>query len=141
MVCKLLMLPAESYLIELSDEADVEAIHSVREFVRSALSKALQDDLEAVYHENMSTSTSLEFSAMSQRALKNSALSLLSASATEKAVSLALLQFETAINMTDSHAALSVLVNSGDDAAAQEVLTAFYNKLSLIHISEPTRPY
>jgi len=128
MVCKLLMLPAESYLIELSDEADVEAIHHVREFVRAALSNALRGELEAVYHENVSLSTSLDFSAMSQRALKNSALSLLSASRDGRAIVLAKQQFESAINMTDSHAALSVLVNSSDEEAAQEALATFYNK-------------
>jgi len=128
MVCKLLMLPAESYLIELSDEADVEAIHHVREFVRAALSDALRGELEAVYHENVSLSASLDFSAMSQRALKNSVLALLSASSNEQAVLLAKQQFDSAVNMTDSHAALSVLVNSGDEVAAQEALAAFYNK-------------
>ncbi|MFT7373296.1 MAG: aminopeptidase N, partial [Oleiphilaceae bacterium] len=35
---------------------------------------------------------------------------------------------DSAVNMTDSHAALSALVNSGNEAVAQEVLTAFYNK-------------
>lgn len=128
MVCKLLMLPAESYLIELSEEADVAAIHHVREFVRAALSDALSSELEAVYHENMSTSAGLEFSVMSQRALKNSVLALLSASPNERAVSLAKQQFDSAVNMTDSHAALSVLVNSGDETAAQEALTTFYDK-------------
>jgi len=128
MVCKLLMLPAESYLIELSDEADVDAIHHVREFVRAALSDALKIELEAVYHENVSLSASLDFAAMSQRALKNTALSLLSASPNERAVLLAKQQFESAVNMTDSHAALSVLVNSGYELAAQEASTAFYNK-------------
>jgi len=128
MVCKLLMLPAESYLIELSNEADVEAIHQVRKFVRAALSSALRSELEAVYHENMSLSASLDFAAMSQRALKNTSLSLLSASPNEQAVLLAKQQFESAVNMTDSHAALSVLVNSGDELAAQEALTVFYNK-------------
>ncbi|MFT7185161.1 MAG: aminopeptidase N [Pseudohongiellaceae bacterium] len=128
MVCKLLMLPAESYLIELSVEADVAVIHHVREFVRAALSDALRSELEAIYHENMSSSASLEFSAMSQRALKNSVLALLSASPNERSVSLAKQQFDSAVNMTDSHAALSALVNSGNEAVAQEVLTAFYNK-------------
>lgn len=128
MVCKLLMLPAESYLIELSAEADVDAIHHVREFVRAALSDALKIELEAVYHENVSLSASLDFAAMSQRALKNTALSLLSASPNDQAVLLAKQQFESAVNMTDSHAALSVLVNAGDALAAKEVLTTFYHK-------------
>jgi aminopeptidase N len=128
MVCKLLMLPAESYLIELSDEADVDAIHHVRDFVRAALSNALTAELEAVYQENVSLSAGLGFAAMSQRALKNSVLSLLSASPNEQAILLAKQQFESAVNMTDSHAALSVLVNSGDALAAKEALVIFYNK-------------
>jgi aminopeptidase N len=128
MVCKLLMLPAESYLIELSDEADIDAIHHVREFVRAALSEALRSELESVYHENVSLSASLEFAAMSQRALKNAVLSLLAASPNAQAILLAKQQFSSAVNMTDSHAALSVLVNSGDVLAAKEAIAAFYDK-------------
>jgi len=131
-VCKLLMLPAESYLIELSEEADVDAIHHSREFVRAELSTALRGELEALYYANanvnINTSTGLDFVAMSQRALKNMALSLLSASPNKQAVILAKQQFSTATNMTDSHAALSVLVNSGDDSAAHAALSEFYDK-------------
>ena len=122
------MLPAESYLIELSEEADVDAIHYAREFVRAELSAELRSELEALYHANVSSSTDLDFVAMSQRALKNMALSLLSASPNEQAVLLAKQQFSTATNMTDSHAALSVLVNSGDDPAAHAALNEFYDK-------------
>ncbi len=128
MVCKLLMLPAETYLIELSEEADIDAIHHVREFVRSEISAALRNELEVVYRANLSSGVGLDFSSMSQRALKNAVLSLLLASSNDDGILLAKQQFSDAENMTDSYAALSILVNSGGDEIAHEALSKFYAK-------------
>lgn len=128
MVCKLLMLPAETYLIELSDVADVDAIHHAREFVRSELSIALREELKGVYYANSLAGTGLDFESMSQRALKNTALSLLAASSNEMAVKMAKQQFDSAKNMTDSYGALSVLVNSGDNYAANDALREFHSR-------------
>jgi len=132
MVCKLLMLPSESYLIELSDVADVEAVHQAREYARSTLSKTLNEELRAVYQRNAlaengeSKKVALDFDAMSRRALKNAVLSLLSAAPSEELISIARKQFNEAKNMTDRSAALIALVNSGNQQVADEVLGDFY---------------
>ena len=131
MLCKLMMLPAESYLIELSEVADVDAIHEAREFVRAQLGEALQDELLNLYRENETVAgeVKLDFEAMSTRSLKNSVLSLLSCGVDQStALDLAQKQFESAANMTDELAALSVIVQSGKKALAQTALQVFFNK-------------
>jgi aminopeptidase N len=141
MVCKMLILPAESYLIQLSEEADVEVIHRAREFVRIELATQLSSELLQVYRENRKDedSRALHFAAMSQRALKNAVLSLAGAMmhATDSRVHRALKdeymqlvdqQFHSAGNMTDAFAALSALVNSGEQQRAEAALQAFHEK-------------
>jgi len=137
----MLILPSESYLIQLADEADVDAIHQAREFVRTELATQLSTELLKVYRENtkQAAGDDLHYSAMSQRALKNAALSLLGAVMNESAskacsevkaeyLRLAEQQFASAGNMTDVFAALSALVNSGDNAKAKSALDIFHAK-------------
>jgi aminopeptidase N len=141
MVCKMLILPAESYLIQLAEEADVDAIYQAREFVRTELATQLSEELFQVYHDNaeLSGRNELHYAAMSQRALKNAALSLLGAimHAPDSRVSPELKeqyiraveqQYSNASNMTDVFAALSALVNSGDKVRADAALKAFHAK-------------
>lgn len=131
MLSKLLMLPAESYLIELADCADVDAIHAARKVVRKALAESMKEDLLAAYRENhLETDTvDLGFDAMSARALKNMLLALLmGAQDKTDALALAQKQFESAANMTDEIGALSAIVSSGDRAAGQAALDRFYKK-------------
>lgn len=133
MLCKLMMLPAESYLIELSDVANVDAIHQAREFVRSDLADALSSELRALYDANApqeGDEARLDFEAMSKRAIRNAALSLLAAgnasSAGAEALTLAEQQFDSAKTMTDSFAALAVVVaNAGKELVAR-TLDCFY---------------
>ncbi len=138
MVCKMLMLPAESYLVQLSEQADIEAIHHAREFVRGQIATELSAELMQVVQSNAASTSELDlsFAGMSQRALKNACLSLLScvvreqpeaelaALVTERATQ----QFKQANNMTDAYAALGVLVNLGDVALAEEALSHFHEQ-------------
>lgn len=141
MVCKMLMLPAESYLIQLADEADVDAIHQAREFVRMQLATNLRSELLRVYQENsgQESGDDLHYSAMSKRALKNAALSLLGAimqapveqvpdAVKSDYLQLLEAQFHEAANMTDRSAALAALVNSGDQEKAANALRVFHDK-------------
>ena len=134
MVCKMLILPAESYLIQITEEADVDLIHQAREFVRSELATHLSNELLAIYDDNAvyEGDNSLSYEAMSQRALKNSALTLLGASLNEETKSQYLIlseqQFSGGENMTDVFSALSALVNSGDKLLAKSALERFYTK-------------
>ncbi len=141
MVCKMLLLPSESYLIQLTDHADVDVIHQAREFVRSELAVHLAHDLLGVYQANAEQAVvnQVDYPSMSQRALKNAALSLLSAILLDaradeleglkaQCLDIAHSQFQQASNMTDVFSALSVLVNSGSKEVAQTALDAFHSK-------------
>jgi len=128
MLCKLLMLPSEAYLIEVSNVADVDAIHHARKHLRRELSHKLMDTLHMLYLDNSAADLSgrLDFEAMSTRALKNTVLSLMCAVPEARSRMLALEQFKLADNMTDAMASLSAIVNLGDDAQAAECLEEFY---------------
>jgi aminopeptidase N len=130
MVCKMLALPAESYLLQESECADVDAIHAAREFVRKEMARQLADELLKVYEDNAISDehVSLSYASMAKRALRNAALTLMSTQSDSASIALARSQFEAANNMTDSFAALSSLVNSGDIAAAEQALESFHSK-------------
>lgn len=132
MVCKLLILPAESYLVQLSEEADIDHIHQAREFVRSELASNLSEELLAIYNDNAiyNGENPLSYEAMSQRSLKNTALTLLGANEEIKSKYLLLSeqQFSNANNMTDVFSALAALVNSGDKSVAESALARFHAK-------------
>lgn len=141
MLCKMLILPSESYLIQLSEEANVDLIHQAREFVRSELASHLSNELFSLYEANASDSSgnALSYEAMSQRALKNTALGLLgvclqgvgakiSEEFKSNYLALSEKQFSGGENMTDVFAALVALVNSGDKALAKSALERFYTK-------------
>ena len=132
MIAQMLLLPTETYLAELAETVDVEAIHQAREAVRGAIAKALGGSLLAVYKLNQSTQTYTPTAAeIAQRALKNVALGYLMQPDDTEMVPLCVDQFKTADNMTDTSAALRALVNSGAEAArgpAEQALTEFYNR-------------
>lgn len=130
MLCKLLMLPSEAYLVELSDTADTEAIYHARKFVRKTLVENLRTELSELYQETKSADSSLDlgFEAMSLRALHNLLLSLLSAAPNAEFYILARKQFDSAQNMTDSFGALASIVNAEDKVLADEVLEKFYER-------------
>jgi aminopeptidase N len=141
MVCKLLILPSESYLVQLSEESDIDFIHQAREFVRGELAMHLSHELLAVYKSNAvyEGENTLSYEAMSQRSLKNTALALLGACLNDsitgvsekiktECLSLSEQQFSNADNMTDVFSALAALVNSGNKAEADSALVKFHSK-------------
>jgi aminopeptidase N len=128
MVCKLLLLPTESYLIEQSDEADVDAICVARKLARSQLAFDLRQELYRCYEANSASSNGLGFDEMSQRALKNACLSLLSANPDEDSSAMARRQFDGAVNMTEQFGALAAVVHAGNTEEADDLLTRFYDQ-------------
>ena len=122
MVSQLLVLPLESYLIEIAEAADVDVIHRVREFVARSLARELADLWQATYMANQDTGPfEVNATAVARRSLKNLALSYLSRLETEDTLALCKTQLDTAVNMTDESAALTCLVNS--PAARERGLT------------------
>ena len=129
MVAEMLSLPGEAYLTEISDIADVEAIHIAREFARKQLADSLFDSLWARYQANREVSKVTPYVAEAQhfarRSLQNIALSYLMLSAKPDVLAAALEQFEHSDNMTERLTALAVLVNSPFEAEKAAALASF----------------
>jgi len=129
MVAKLLQLPTEAYLAELATEIDPLAIHQVREFLRLELAQALEGLWMDVYRRYRSEGAyQFNAEAIAARSLQNVALSYLMALEQPRTLVLAQQQFETADNMTDALAAMSLIVHSGFNKEREQVLYAFYQQ-------------
>lgn len=129
MVAEMLSLPGEAYLTEISDVADVEAIHEAREFARLQLADALYAPLLARYQANRDVSRATPYVAeaahFARRSLQNIALSYLMLSQQAEVLAACVEQFENADNMTERLAALAVLVNSPFEAERSKALAMF----------------
>ena len=129
MVAEMLSLPSEAYLTEISDVADVDAIHAARDFARQGIATALYDLFWKRYQANREVSRQTpyvaEASHFARRALQNIALSYLMLSGKPEVVAACVDQFEQADNMTERLTALAVLVNSGFEAERDKALEAF----------------
>ncbi|CAH0992510.1 Aminopeptidase N [Sinobacterium norvegicum] len=132
MVAMMMSLPSLAYLIELSQQADIEALQAAREKVRLAIAVELQSLLLDCYHSNVSTDEYRpDATQIAQRSLKNACLSYLSLLPDQSAIELLQQQYQQADNMTDTMAALSAMVNSdGPNAASakQDMLDDFYHR-------------
>ncbi|MER0041153.1 aminopeptidase N [Pseudomonas sp. MGal98] len=129
MVAEMLSLPGEAYLTEISEVADVDAIHGAREFARQQLANALFEPLWQRYQTNREISRNTPYVAeaehFARRALQNIALSYLMLGDQPQVLAAALDQFETSDNMTERLTALAVLVNSPFEAERSKALEAF----------------
>ena len=129
MVAEMLSLPSEAYLAEISEVADVEAIHAAREFARRQLADNLFDALIERYQDNRNLSRATPYVAeaehFARRALQNIALSYLMLSGQPQVLDAAIDQFDTSDNMTERLTALAVLVNSPFTDARDKALAVF----------------
>ena len=129
MVAEMLSLPSEAYLAEISEIADVDAIHAAREFARKQLADGLFDGLWARYQANREVSRSTVYVAekehFARRALQNIALSYLMLSERPEVLAATLEQYDACDNMTERLTALAVLVNSPFEAEKARALQAF----------------
>ncbi|EKT4524799.1 aminopeptidase N [Pseudomonas putida] len=129
MVAEMLSLPGEAYLTEISQVADVEAIHAAREFARKQIAEQLFDALWARYQANRAVSANTAYVAeaehFARRSLQNIALSYLMLSGKPEVLAATLEQFDQCDNMTERLTALAVLVNSPFEAERAKALEAF----------------
>ncbi|MES2817649.1 MAG: aminopeptidase N [Pseudomonadota bacterium] len=129
MVAEMLSLPGEAYLTEISEVADVEAIHGAREFARQQLADALFEPLWQRYQANRELSRQSPYLAQAEhfarRSLQNIALSYLMLSGKPQVLAATLEQYEHCDNMTERLTALAVLVNSPFETEKAQVLAAF----------------
>ncbi|WP_095161648.1 aminopeptidase N [Pseudomonas sp. Irchel 3F5] len=129
MVAEMLSLPSEAYLTEISEVADVDAIHAAREFARKQIAEQLFDALNARYQANRAVSRGTEYVAeaehFARRSLQNIVLSYLMLSAKPEVLAATLEQFDACDNMTERLTALAVLVNSPFEAERATALESF----------------
>ncbi|MBX8570353.1 aminopeptidase N [Pseudomonas cichorii] len=129
MVAEMLSLPGEAYLTEISEVADVDAIHGAREFARQQIADNLFDGLWSRYQANRSLSKTTPYIAeaehFARRSLQNIALSYLMLSARPQFLEAAIEQFDAADNMTERLTALAVLVNSPFTEERAKALAVF----------------
>jgi aminopeptidase N len=129
-----LTLPGEADIArEIGEDVDPDAIHLARESLREAIGRDLKEVLRANYQRLASDGPySPGAIATGRRALRNTALDLLTAGDKAQGALLATRQRETATTMTDEIAALSVLTHiPGQEREA--ALDAFYRA----HEGEP----
>lgn len=126
MLAKMLTLPSEAYLSELSEVIEVEAIHGARESLKRSLASALEPEWLTAYHRfNVEREYQPTAEQIASRSMKSLALSFLLATEKSEYAELAERQFEQADNMTDQQAALSLLVHSCFTAQAEQALASF----------------
>jgi aminopeptidase N len=127
-----LSLPGEAFLADQMGIADIDAIHAVREMARRSIGKALRDKLIALYAKLTDNGPyAIDGMAIGRRSLRNVCLAHLSAGGDP---TLAKHQFDTATNMTDQLAALSVLsgIASVERAAALDSFHARWHDDPLV---------
>ena len=129
MVAEMLSLPGEGYLVEISQVADVDAIHTAREFARRSIAEALFEPLWQRYQANRELSRNTAYVAeaehFARRALQNIALSYLMETGRPEVLAACQEQFAGADNMTERLTALAVLLNSPFEAEKSAALAAF----------------
>jgi aminopeptidase N len=127
---EVLTLPGESYLADQMAVVDVDGIHRAREGLRKQIGMALRPELLGVYADYGETGPyAFSPGGVGRRALKNLALSYPMAQGDETARRLCREQLDAAHNMTDTMAALRLVVDAGGDEA-DEALAAFHARWS-----------
>ncbi len=120
-----LSLPSESDIAEAVDNADPEAIHQVREFLRGTIAKTLRLSFETLYTQLEDKGEyKIDAYSIGKRRLKNICLDYLGTIGDEGIYASCYQQFKNATNMTDKLAAFSVLVNT-DCPQRQQAIKEF----------------
>jgi len=124
----LLSLPAENYLAGQMKVIDVDAIHQAREFVKKTLAELLQSQFQGLYKRHHKEESGQFYAgAIGRRRIKNICLSYLAKLESVNSYQMAENQFNSAKNMTDQIAALTVIVES-ENPAKQQCLESFYQQ-------------
>jgi aminopeptidase N len=123
-----LTLPTETYLGEMMEVIDPEAIHEVREFIRRDLAGKLGEDFRQVLAAKAPTGPySIEPAAVGRRSLRNLCLAYLMTLDDRETLAMCQDQFRSGDNMTDVIAALACLANR-EGPERGEALEAFYHR-------------
>jgi aminopeptidase N len=126
---QMLALPGfRDLILVIGEDVDPAAIYAAIMAMRKSLGKSLKDQLETVYEsEAVDGPYSPDAKSAGKRALRNAALSLLTATGSRSAVKRLREHYKNAVNMTDAMAALAIF-GTVDSPARDAVLKAFYRK-------------
>ena len=127
--CSLMLtIPSESYLLEVIDNSDVDAIFQAREFLRESIAVALKEDLKQIFTENGSSKQySTDAISTGKRSLKNLCLGYLTSLEEQEIIDICMNQFNSADNMTDIISALTMLSHT-NCKERETALKQFYEK-------------
>lgn len=125
-------LPSTSYLIELMNPADTDALFQVKKFIRSEVAKKNKDLFFQLYDENLTPGRYRYTTELAdKRTIKNLCLSYLmentDPTVLKTVLELCMKQWKTANNMTDSFAVLTIL-SDVDCVEREQVLYEFYDQ-------------
>ena len=128
LVAKMLTLPSENYLAAQMSVADVDAIHTARQFLKNSLAHGLKQEFIDTYQRH-NTTGDYQFNAadMAKRSLKNVCLSYLMATDDPMQTQRCLKQMKQSDNMTDTIAGLVALANQAGPEG-EHALRAFYEQ-------------
>jgi len=128
LIAKMLTLPSENYIAAQQTIADVDAIHSARNYLKKTLAQALKTQFNSVF-ERMNTAKKYQFNAtdMAERSLKNNCLSYLMANNDPMQTQRCLRQMKVSDNMTDTLAGLSLIVEQAGPER-EHALRSFYEQ-------------
>lgn len=128
-ITKMLTLPSLAFLMEQQEKANIHLLYAAHKFVKSTLAERLHAEFSDRYADCLDNGKyEPTFDAMATRGLKNLCLQYMLTSSSEKYLSVAMQQFESADNMTDQSGALAALVNSRFQQDAKACLNDFYEQ-------------
>jgi aminopeptidase N len=132
---EVLKLPSESDVArEIGKDVNPDAIHDAREWLKAEVSKALHRELVELYETNAVPGPySPEAEDTGKRALRNSALALLSATGDGDDVARVSEHYNSATNMTDQIASLGVLTHL-EGNPRETAFDNFFNKWKDDHL-------
>lgn len=128
LLAEILTLPSESYIGDLMQQVDVDAIHQAREYLRSEIANNLDAEIFELYKRLQDNGNfNISSAAMARRALKNTLLGYLVKSQRQESIDLCMQQYQESDNMTDTLSAFVVITDS-DLPQRQSVIKDFEAK-------------
>jgi len=130
-IAQVLAIPSEADIArEIARDVDPDAIFRARSALRAEIGTRLTQPLHDTYMRFATTDVYRPDAASAgKRSLRNVCLDLLMATRTTDAIALAMLQYQTADNMTDRMAALGSLAMQ-DSPEREDALNDFYNRFA-----------
>jgi aminopeptidase N len=125
----MLSIPSENYLAAQTKPANVDAIHTARQFLKKQIATQFKSTFQTIYQRLNQQKKPYSFNAhdMAQRSLKNTSLGFLMSTGDPMETQRCLKQMKEADNMTDLLAGLSLMADQ-KGPEAEHAIRAFYEQ-------------